>query len=317
MSLAGQTESAEFIAQHGWPPERMEPFPADWSARRYARVRRDTVPYTAILMQAKPDADFLAFIRVARVLRGLDCAAPEIYAADTVQGFLLLEDFGDRNFGRLLDGGAEALPLLRRAVEALCRVQRRTLDLKAPDLPRFDAQRFIALLEPLLENFSYHDVAAARAEHESVWRAALAPLAQQPQALLLRDFIADNLMDIPARADGQTVGLLDFELAGIGPLAYDLISLTEQVRRDLTPDMRQEVHDYYLAQWPELDTRAFHDAMAVLSVQRHVRHFARLKKMQRPEFYARVRSFLCHELQHPACARLRDWFSRFLPQIFA
>ncbi len=305
-----------FLAQHGWPIDRVEPFPADWSSRRYARVRRFEEPARAVLMVTKPDADFFAFIRIAQLLRGLGLAAPELYAVDMRQGLLLLEDFGDRNFGRLMDDGAQPLPLLRRAVDTLCLVQRRTLNLNDPELPRFDGPRFLAQLDPVMDNFIYTDTIAAKDAWRDAWRKVFPIMESQPQALLLRDFMPDNLMDIPPRDDGQNVGLLDFELAGIGPIAYDVASLVEQVRRDLPESTRRAVYDHYLAQWPELDRASFLASVDILSLQRHARIFARLKKMNKPDFYMRSCAFLQEQLEKPACAPLRGWFLTYLPQYF-
>lgn len=316
-SEASAPATAIFLRAHGWPPERTAPFPADWSARRYARVMRDAPPHRAVLMQAVPDADFKAFIRIARLLRDdLMLAAPEIYAADTAQGFLLLEDFGDANFGRLLDGNAEPWPLYKRALSALIRVQKSSLSLVAMDLPQYDSTRFITQLEPVLTNFSYADPAAAQADWQVTWQRALAPLAALPQALLLRDFMPDNLMSIPPRTDGQDVGLLDFELAGIGPLAYDLASLLEEVRRDLPAKLREQTIAAYLQEWPELDATTFRGAVELLGVQRHARIFARLKTMSKPDFYIRCLSALRELLQTPGAAPVRPWFTTYLPQYF-
>lgn len=309
------TPADSFLINQGWSPAAAVAFPADWSTRRYARVTRAEAPYRAVLMQAEPNADFLAFIRLAELLRSLGARAPQIYAVEKTQGLLLLEDFGDAQCGRLLDGGAPPLPLLRRAVDALCQVQRASLSLDARDLPRFDAARFIALLAPLLENFSYADPAGAAQALQEVWQRALEPVLRLPQALLLRDFIPDNLMLLPP--DGTVVGLLDFELAGIGPIAYDVASLLEQVRRELDEATRAAVLSAYLAAWPELDPAPFRTAVRLLAVQRHARTFARLKKMTKPDFYIRTYGFLQQSLQHPDCAAVRGWFTTHMPQYFS
>ena len=191
----------------------------------------------------------------------------------------------------------------------MCQVQQRSLTLTAPDLPRYDAARFIAQLEPVLENFSYADPAAARAAWQTAWQRALAPIAALPQALLLRDFMPDNLMAIPSWPDGQDVGLLDFELAGIGPVAYDLASLLEEVRRDLSAPLREQIITAYLAEWPELDPATFRRAVELLGVQRHARIFARLKTMTKPDFYIRCCGALRDLLQTPGAAPVRPWFT--------
>lgn len=340
-----------FLAAHDWPADGLAPFPADWSARRYARLRREAAPQRAILMQTAPDDDFYNFMRIAEFLRAVDASAPEIYGFDAEHGLMLLEDFGDRNFGRMIDAGAEAMPLLLRAVDALVEVQRRfiayekkstnksgvipaqagiqtftrgsaeknkTLDtgLRRYDKIRYDAQRFIDLLAPVLENFSYPDPGAARQSLHEVWSALLEPLESQPQSLLLRDFIADNLMDLPERQGWQSVGFLDFELAGIGPIAYDPASLLEQVRRDLPETACEAVTGRFLTAWPELDPATFRDSLDIMAAHRHLRIFARLHKMQRPEFLQRTHAYLRHCLARPALHPAQGWLETYLPQYF-
>ena len=107
-------DPAAFLAAHGWQHAAITPFPADWSARRYARLRRDANPSSAILMMTAPDADFFSFLHVDGILCGLAASAPALYAVDAEQGMLLLEDFGDRNFGRMINSGADPEILLRR-----------------------------------------------------------------------------------------------------------------------------------------------------------------------------------------------------------
>ena len=85
-----------------WQTAAREPLTGDASARKYFRLR--TAGQTAILMDASPVPDSVApFVRLARHLRQLGFSAPEILAQDRTSGLLLLEDFGDATFARLLD----------------------------------------------------------------------------------------------------------------------------------------------------------------------------------------------------------------------
>jgi N-acetylmuramate 1-kinase len=312
-------DPAPFLAAHGWQDAVITPFPADWSARRYARLRRAAPPERAILMQTTPDADFHDFIRIDAILRGLGASAPELYAIDAEQGFLLLEDFGDRNFGRLIDQGADPAPLLRRAVAALVEVQRRYAANPGAvaTLRRYDTAAFIALLQPLLENFAYPNVVAATTALHETWTALLTPLETQPRSLLLRDFMADNLMDLPERSGWQSVGLLDFELAGIGPVAYDLASLLEHVRRPCADALRTSIIADYLTMRPEIDAVPFRAALAIMAAHRHLRIFARLQKMAKPDFLLNTHAHLRTLLGTPVLRPAQQWCATYLPQHFA
>lgn len=312
-----------FLNTHDWPTGSFLPFPADWSTRHYARVSRPTAPYRAVFMQAPPGADFDNFIRVDAILRSLSTSAPEIYASDSRQGFMLLEDFGDGNFGRLVDSRADPLPLLLRAVDTLIAIQKRFKQLPPREqsahtgaLPRYDRKRFINLLEPVLHNFSYNAPGAALRSLHDTWFPLLTAVETGPKHLMMRDYILDNLMDLSGRTEGRSVGLLDFELAGTGPQEYDLASLLEQVRRVLPDEARQEVIKRYLASWPELDLKKFTRNLDILSVHRHLRIFARLQDTNKLEFQRITLERLRQCLKRPGLQMAQSWCRTYLPQYF-
>ena len=56
-----------------------------------------------------------------------------------------------------------------------------------------------------------------------------------------------------------------------GPAAYDLVSLIQDARRDVAPEVAASVVQRYLAARPELDPEALAVAMAVLGAQRAMR----------------------------------------------
>ena len=310
-------DPTSFLAAHGWHDARCTPFPADWSTRRYARVQRPEAPRHAILMQATPDAQFRSFVHIDHVLRGLGASAPLIYAIDNQQGLLLLEDFGDRNIGRLIDAGSPMQPWFERAVQTLVELQHRFAALPRPqDLPNYDTSHFLALLAPVLDNFSYPDPPAARQALSTVWTALLTQLELHPRSLMLRDFMVDNLMDLPERVGWQNLGVLDFELAGVGPIAYDLASLLEQVRRDLPDSLRLRIINLFSAAWPDYLRPDLEAAVAILAAHRHLRIFARLQAMPKPAFQARTLAYLQKLLLLPVLRPAQLWCQTYLPQSF-
>ena len=66
-----------------------------------------------------PLEDVGPYIAVAEMLRDLGLSAPEIYAEDRQRGFLLIEDFGDDTYTRLLARGADEAALYALAVDTL------------------------------------------------------------------------------------------------------------------------------------------------------------------------------------------------------
>src|SRR6185295_18526011 len=85
------------------------------------------------------------------------------------------------------------------------------------------------------------------AAYRAAWRACLANLPPMADTLLLRDYHKDNLLWLPGRPGAQACGLLDFQDAQQGHPAYDLASLIEDARRDVSPAVQAACVARYLA----------------------------------------------------------------------
>jgi hypothetical protein len=128
-------------------------------------------------------------------------------------------------------------------------------------------------------------------------------------------------MLLPGRHGVAACGLLDFQDALIGPTAYDLVSLLEDARRDIKPDLVRAMFDRYAAAFPDLDREALEAAYAVLGAQRNAKIigiFTRLLRRDgKPQYLKhipRVWRLLEGDLAHPALAPIKAWFDRHVPQ---
>jgi len=313
-----------FMARHGWPPQARSWLTGDASFRHYHRLVHG--PHQAVLMDAPPPReDVRPFLRIARHLLGLGLSAPALLAADEADGLLLLEDFGDDTFSRLLDAGVPALDLYALAVDCLAALHRRGPAAIPAGLPAYDDQ--LLLTEALLLTDWYLPkitgqllARAARDDYIDLWR-QLFPLARAvPDSLVLRDFHVDNLMRLPGRPGVAACGLLDFQDAVAGPLTYDLMSLLEDARRDLDPPLVAAMRRRYLDAFPALDAADFDLSWTVLAAQRHAKVigiFTRLEQRDGKPLYLkhipRVWRLLEAALAHPRLAALKAWIDHHLP----
>src|SRR5579862_6442563 len=97
---------AGFLATAGWAAVEPAPLAADASFRRYYRLT--DAKRRAVLMDAPPPhEDVRPYVAVAGMLRGHGLSAPEIFAEEAELGILLIEDFGDDTYTRLLARGAD------------------------------------------------------------------------------------------------------------------------------------------------------------------------------------------------------------------
>jgi aminoglycoside/choline kinase family phosphotransferase len=313
-------EIVEFLTRAGWDNAQQTPLRADFSTRHFARLERGDKH--AVLMDADNDQKTAAFVKIAGLLRDLDLSAPKIYAADAARGFVLMEDFGDRNMGRMLDEGAAAKPLYRRAADVLAHLHQKFEPAAARglDLPIFSGALFAAQAELFLDAWFVFakQREATRDEAESfraAWKEALKGIDAVPQTLLLRDFMPDNLTELEGRAEWRSVGLLDFQDGGIGPIAYDLASLCEAVRRDPPAGVLDELIDYYHERAaPKLAKNDLRRACRVLAAQRHMRVLGILANRalktgdrEKLSYAPRIWDYLGELLQDEALKPVREW----------
>jgi aminoglycoside/choline kinase family phosphotransferase len=150
--------------------------------------------------------------------------------------------------------------------------------------------------------------------------AALTPACQTgPWSLILRDHHAGNLMLLD-RPGVLAAGLIDFQDAGPGPVAYDLLSLLEDARRDVADDLAAAMIERYRAAFPDLDRAAFDHGFAVLAAVRHARVlgiFVRLAAAGRDGYLVhlpRVKRLLARALRHEALTDVSRWLTEHAPR---
>jgi N-acetylmuramate 1-kinase len=300
--------------------------PADASEE----VRR-ALGYNAVARLA--GADCARFVATANWLRAHGLAAPDIYAADNTHGFVVLEDLGDALFAEVLAGGGDERTLYQAAVDVLAKIHANDAPAAlSSDKPLFDYDQTALLAETDLLAEWFLPLALGRqateeeaAEHRTLWRAALAQIGNGRRVFVHRDYHAENLLWLPERDGVARVGLIDFQDAVAGSPAYDLISLIEDARRDVSPALAQAATIHYLAamraQGAPLDEVEFRREMAVMAAQRNAKIvgiFARLYKRDGKARYLallpRVLAHLEHDLAYPALAGLRAWYDRVIPK---
>jgi aminoglycoside/choline kinase family phosphotransferase len=348
-----------FLARAGWGEAVRIPLPGDASTRRYIRLRlngraallmdqpqsaetpaasagaspseRRALGYNAVARLA--GADCARFVAVAKYLRSKGLSAPDIYADDAAQGFVLIEDLGDDLFADALARGADEVALYTAAADVLAKLHTGAAPgLLPPDkhLHAYDETALLAEVDLLTEWF--FPVALGRKgdkaeteEHRKLWRQALAPHLRASPVFVHRDYHAQNLLWLLGRSGVARVGLIDFQDAVAGAKAYDLVSLIEDARRDVAPAVGEAATTRYLnamhAQGAPLDGQAFAEEMAVFAAQRNAKIagiFARLfRRDGKPRYLSylpRVWSHLGRDLEHPALAALKSWYDRAIPQ---
>lgn len=309
----------EWLAAEGLGEAVMEPGGGDASARRYWRLK--TPSRTWMVMDA-PDqaADCAAFLEVQALMQSAGLRVPEIYAADTEAGFILLEDLGREDYLAAFreEGRGD---LVRSALKALVQWQTATRDAV---LEAFDAERLAAELALFPDWYVERHLGwrpdAAWQRH---WEAGIAVLIEsavsQPQVWAHRDYMARNLL-----VTEPGPGVIDFQDALCGPVTYDLVSLL----RDAFFSFPADEEAGYIQMWLEMAEAAGlslpadpQRAIDLMAAQRHLKVlgiFARLRYRDGKPHYLddapRFLGYLQGELApYDELAALRDCIAR-LPE---
>lgn len=353
-----ETQRRDFLARAGLADAVRTPLPGDASTRRYERLTLPD-GRTLMLMDQPPAAEsrpadpswsperrraegwnavarlsagrIEAFAAVASHLRDLGLSAPEIVAVDADAGLAVLEDFGDALFARVIEAGEPEAPLYLAAVEALARLHEaeppQILRGPAGDWPlqtydetalKGGVDLFVEWL-PRLDSTLAFD-ADALAEWDAAWAPIVTRGAAGAAVMAHRDYHAENLIRLPDRQGAALVGLIDFQDAVRAHPSWDLHSLLQDARRDVSPELEARALEHYFALRPQTDRAAFlqdYAGLAALNEARILGIFARLiardGKPRYRAFMPRVWAHLNRNLGKPGLGPVRAWFEAHIP----
>jgi len=311
--MTAPAQAHEFLARCGWGGARIEPLAGDASFRRYFRVKDGA--RTAVLMDAPPAReDVRPFVAVAEWLHSVGLSAPEILARDIEKGLLLLGDFGDWRLREFLDTDpSRERELYELATDVLVHLH------KHPPMPGLPVHGVEQWLEELALFTDWYCPALGLSVdipgYRAAWTEVLEPIAADGlgPVTVLRDYHAENVMLVGGRDGVRHFGLLDFQDALVGHPAYDLASVLEDARRDVSPEIERAMIERYVAATGH--GQVLERAYWALAAQRNTRIlgvFTRLWKRDGKAHYTafqpRMWGLLERDLARPGLEPVRRWF---------
>ncbi|MCF2949713.1 phosphotransferase [Paraglaciecola aquimarina] len=258
--------------------QQLELVSGDASFRRYFRFLSKGQWIIAVDAPPKVE-DCGKFVDVAKAYQAAGLNVPKVYAYDLELGFYCQQDFGEEQFSQALNSKTCDL-LYKNALACIPAIQTcRTTE--RGELPLYDhafVQREVniftqwLLAEYLQLNLSSLQTAMLESSFAFITQVFLS----QPMVGVHRDFHSRNLMLL---AD-QSIGVIDFQDAVVGPLTYDGVSLL----RDCYQRWPAEKVELWLQEWyqeyfSEYDFKEFKLWFDITGLQRHIKAsgiFARL-----------------------------------------
>lgn len=298
----------------------------DWRRPMRGAIVAEGKTYAEIAHLAQ---DARSFVAIGNYLRNSGFCAPEILAADTDQGILLLENLGRE--GVLAPDGTPIEDRYLQSVACLAALHEASRpdllpvgDGSAYEVPPFDRQAMKIEVSLLAEWYLPHKrgkplTDSEKSDYYALWDRLIDQLADCETGLVLRDFHSPNLIWQPQNSGIRQVGLIDFQDAMIGPTAYDVASIVQDARVTISPELQARLLSHYLEnrRSTPFDEAAFLKAFAIMSAQRNcklagiwVRLLERDRKPGYMKHMPRTFHYLSAALSHPELAPLRDWCLR-------
>jgi len=303
-------------------PLELQPLAGDAGFRRYFRIHGQP---SLIAVDSPPDKEKnQAYIAVALAFQRHGIRTPKIFAVNFADGFFLLEDFGMRLLQPELScekPPAEVTVRYSQAEKTLMEIQQ-----VAPEsavFPAYDRRDLQAEMDLFSEWFVAQLLGISLDTDEQqmlqqLHKDLLDSAAGQPQVVVHKDFHSRNLMLL----EDDSLGVIDFQDAVVGPVTYDLVSVLKDCYLHLSAD---QVEKRALAYKKHLETsgtvnkttdQEFLCSFDKMGLQRHIKVlgiFARLSLRDGKSDYLNdlplvIRYTLEAAQRYPQSQAFYNWF---------
>jgi len=334
-----------FLEQSGYKDIRRNLLMADASARSYELIThngenlllmnapalpdgppiKDGKPYSKIAHLAE---DVTAFVAIDELICSKGFAAPEIKAQDLDEGLLLIEHFG--NDGIIDENRVPIAERYMAAIEFLAAFHEAEfssdISLKSGEpysIPSYDKEAILIEVDLLLQWYapsrSGGNISNKNSEYFfKLWDEYAKLVQTHEQTLVMRDYHSPNILWRGNESGTDRIGVIDFQDAVIGPVAYDVASLAQDARVDVSAELETELVNYYIkcrkAKRPDFDAETFLQSYAIMAAQRATKIlgiFIRLNERDGKPAYLkhlpRIQEYLKRSLKNPVLKDYKNW----------
>lgn len=260
------------------------------------------------------------FLHVHGYLKNLGIKVPEVLSVSEEEGFVLLEDLGDKTFYDLYHTGHIDAYSYTHAIDILVKLYNaEKLEGTGEYNERLATIRGDFFLDDYLPAVRGGMPSSVREYEElrQILQSLYEVATDVKWGTILWDFHSPNLMPATEKND---VGVLDFQDAKFGPLSYDLASLLYDARYPFPKDLRDKLFNEFVEKAGVEDVSKFKDSFEICGLLRNlgvVGRFARSAfRDGRSEFVGKIAvlwPYLDEALENPKAAELKAFLERVLP----
>ena len=277
------------------------PILGDASFRRFYRIIFNKKSKIAVIAQKNKYKNLISYIAINNYLRKNKILAPKLLNYNYKQGIIVIEDFGNVTFYKLLKKKINKFSIYKKLVDLLIRIQKIKQKKKVKSINGYTHKIEKYSTKHLLEESNlffdwYLPLFLTKKKSLSIKKKSNKILLELYNKLhftnpcfVHRDYHVQNLMEV-----GKKVGVIDTQDALIGHPAYDLVSLVDDVRIKTSKNLKNKIYNYYLKKNLKIyknQQNLFLENFKILSVQRSLKIigiFSRLFTRDKKKKYLRL-----------------------------
>ncbi len=293
-----------------FPNYKISPIAGDASTRKFYRVSTFKKKKLLVFSSKEKYQNLILYTAINKYLRSKKILTPKLYQYDFSRGIIIIEDFGDTTFYKILFKTKNKIAIYKKIIDLLVKIQKikpkrkiNVLGKKFHILKKYsnkylfdESDLFFKWYLPLF--LTKKKTLNIKKKSKKILLKLYNQLNYSNSFFVHRDFHSQNLMKV-----GKKIGLIDTQDAIIGSPAYDLVSLIDDVRLKTSDDLKKKIFNYYLkriSKVKKIDRKKFSEDFNILSVQRSLKIlgiFARLSKRDKKRTYLKFIPYTLYLLQ--------------------
>ena len=270
----------------------------DASFRKFYRLKINKENRIIVLAKKEKYKNLIAYTAINKFLRSNKILTPKLYKYFFSKGIIVIEDFGDTSFYKILKKQKNKLKIYKKLVDLLLKIQKikpkskiKNLNDTFHSLDKYSKKHLFSESDIFFDWYlplflSKKKVSNIKIQSRRILSKLYNRINFPNSCFVHRDYHAQNLMKI----DGK-IGVIDSQDALIGNPTYDLVSLIDDVRIKTTNKLKNQIYNYYLKNTSKIYrkcSKKFLVDFNILSVQRSLKIigiFSRLFKRDKKKQY--------------------------------
>ena len=254
------------------------PIAGDASFRIFYRLFINKSSKIIIFAKKEKYKNLVIYPAINKFLRSNKILAPKLYEHNYPKGIIIIEDFGDLSFYKILMKKKNKLTIYKKLIDLLLKIQKikpkskiKNINNKLHTINKYsnrylfeESDLFFDWYLPLF--LSKKKTLIIKTKSKKILSRLYTRLNFSNSYFVHRDYHVQNLMKV-----GNKIGIIDSQDALIGNPTYDLVSLIDDARIRTTRKLKDKIFSYYLKKNSKINYEKFLEDFNILSVQRSLK----------------------------------------------